>query len=142
MHGQMSPEVVPDVQAIWELLCANRDAILGYKLLTGAVLNVATDSPGYSCEAERWRCGSALLVIHHTKTLFCVAAWRKKACNAPKRHSSHLYRAGLFVPVVARPIQNMSQVSITHKTMGIRLPRLWCGARVGYGSRYSEQTSR
>jgi hypothetical protein len=30
--------------------------------------------------------------------------------------------------VVARPIQDLSAVSITHKTVGIRLPRLWCGA--------------
>jgi hypothetical protein len=46
-----SSEVVPDVQAIWELSCANRDAILGYKLLTANALSVATDSLGYSCEA-------------------------------------------------------------------------------------------
>jgi hypothetical protein len=31
-------------------------------------------------------------------------------------------------PVVAQPIQDLSAVSITHKTVGIRLPRLWCGA--------------
>jgi hypothetical protein len=30
--------------------------------------------------------------------------------------------------VVAHPIQNMPAVSITHKTLGIRLPRLRCGA--------------
>jgi hypothetical protein len=36
----------------------------------------------------------------------------------------------LFVvrPVVARPIQDLSAVSITRKTVGIGLPRLWCGA--------------
>jgi hypothetical protein len=32
--------------------------------------------------------------------------------------------------VVARPIQDMSAVSVTHKTVGNRLPRLWCGARL------------
>jgi hypothetical protein len=30
--------------------------------------------------------------------------------------------------VVAQPIQDLSAVSITHQTVGIRLPRLWCGA--------------
>jgi hypothetical protein len=30
-----------------------------------------------------------------------------------------------FVLVVAKPIQDLSAVSITHKTVGIRLPRLW-----------------
>jgi hypothetical protein len=54
---------------------------------------------------------------------------RKKAArNAPKCHYSRLYRAGVFVFVVAQPIQDMSAVSITHKTVGIRLPRLRCGA--------------
>jgi len=54
---------------------------------------------------------------------------RKKAArNAPKWHYSRLCRAGIVVPVVARPIQDMSEVSITDKTVGIRLPRLWCGA--------------
>jgi len=52
----------------------------------------------------------------------------KAARNAPKRHPSRLYRAGVCVPVVARPIQDMSEVSITDKTVGVRLPRLWCGA--------------
>jgi len=32
---------------------------------------------------------------------------------------------GIFLFVMAQPIQNMSAVSITHKTLGIRLPRLW-----------------
>src|SRR5262245_51509659 len=53
---------------------------------------------------------------------------RKKACNARKRHSSRFCSVGVFVPVVAQPIQDMSAVSITHKTVGNRLPRLWCGA--------------
>jgi hypothetical protein len=54
---------------------------------------------------------------------------RKKAArNAPKCHSSCLCRAGVFVFVVARQIQDMSEVSITHTTVGICLPRLWCGA--------------
>ena len=54
---------------------------------------------------------------------------RKKAArNAPKCHYSRLCRAGVFVPMVARPIQGMSEVPITHKAVGIRLPRLWFGA--------------
>jgi hypothetical protein len=53
---------------------------------------------------------------------------KKAARNAPKCHYSRLYCAGVFVPVVAQPIQNMSPVPITHKKVGIRLPRLWCGA--------------
>jgi hypothetical protein len=54
--------------------------------------------------------------------------WKKAARNAPKCHHSRLNRAGVFVPVVAQPIQDMSAVSIAHKTVGIRLPRLRCGA--------------
>jgi hypothetical protein len=50
---------------------------------------------------------------------------KKAARNAPKCHYSRLYCAGVFVPVVAQPIQDLSAVSITHKTMGIGLPRLW-----------------
>src|SRR5262249_46508738 len=45
---------------------------------------------------------------------------RKKACNAPKHHSSRLCRASVFIPVVAQSIQDMSAVSITHKTVGNR----------------------
>ena len=79
-----------------------------------------------SCEAEGRRWGSALLVVHHTKTR-CVAAWREKGgSQCSKLHSSRLCRAGLFVHVVAQPIQDMSAVSITYKTLGIGLPRLWC----------------
>jgi hypothetical protein len=38
------------------------------------------------------------------------------------------HRAGIFAFVVAQPIQDLSAVSITDKTVGIHLPRLWCGA--------------
>jgi hypothetical protein len=63
------------------------------------------------------------------RSLWCCGLAEKRwARNAPKRHSSHLYRAGVRVPVVAQSIQDMSTVSITHKAVGIRLPRLWCGA--------------
>ena len=72
-----SPDVVPDVQATWESLCANRAATQGCKLSTGTVLNVATDSLGYLCGAKGWLCGSALLVVHPTKTFLCcdLARW-------------------------------------------------------------------
>jgi hypothetical protein len=33
--------------------------------------------------------------------------------------------AGVGIPVVGRSIQVMSEVSVTHKTVGSRLPRLW-----------------
>jgi hypothetical protein len=36
------------------------------------------------------------------------------------------YRAGVFVFVLAQRIQDMS--AVTNKTVGIRLPRLRCGA--------------
>jgi len=49
---------------------------------------------------------------------------KKAARNAPKCHYSRLYRAGVFVPVVAQPIQDMSALSIKDKTVGIGLPRL------------------
>jgi hypothetical protein len=47
-----------------------------------------------------------------------------RARSVPKRHYSRLYRAGVFVFVVAQPIQDLSAVSITDKTVGIGLPRL------------------
>src|SRR5262245_16896226 len=50
------------------------------------------------------------------------------ARNVPKGYYSRLYRAGVVAFVVAHPIQDMSAVSITHKTVGNRLPPLWCGA--------------
>ena len=53
---------------------------------------------------------------------------KKAARNAPKCRASRLCRAGVFVPVVAKPIQDTSEVSIPIKTVGIRLSRLWCGA--------------
>jgi hypothetical protein len=54
---------------------------------------------------------------------------RKKAArNDPERHSSRLCGAGVFVPVVAQPIQDLPSVSIAHQTVGIGLPRLRCGA--------------
>jgi hypothetical protein len=92
------------------------------KLSTGVVWRAAIDSPGYSSKAEsRPLFASALLVVH-IKTHFC------RARNVPKSSYSRLHSAGIVVFVVAQPIQNMSAVSITHKTLGIRLPRLWCGA--------------
>jgi hypothetical protein len=47
------------------------------------------------------------------------------ARNAPKRHSSRFCRANIFLFVVAEPIQDLSALSITDKTVGIRLPGLW-----------------
>jgi hypothetical protein len=56
---------------------------------------------------------------------------RKKAArNDPKCHHPRVYRAGLFVFVVAQQVQDMSAVSITDKTVGIGLPRLRYGAIV------------
>jgi hypothetical protein len=40
-----------------------------------------------------------------------------------------LNRAGVRIPVVGQPIQAMSEMSITDKTVGIGLPRLWCRAK-------------
>ena len=72
-----------------------------------------------------------------TLRLSMLRPGRKKAArNAPKCHYSRLYRAGGIVRVVAQPIQDMSAVSITHKTVGIRLPRLWCGA-IGWRTKLS-----
>jgi len=50
------------------------------------------------------------------------------ARSAPKSHFSRFCRADIFVLVVAQSIQDMSAVSITDKTVGIRLPRLRRGA--------------
>src|SRR5215475_1354849 len=52
----------------------------------------------------------------------------KGARNAPERYYSRLHRAGVFAAVVAQSIQHLSAVSITYKTVGNRLPCLWCGA--------------
>src|SRR5262249_19040001 len=111
-------------------------ATSGCKLSTGVVWRAAIDSPGYSCEAESRPYRSSHLVVHYTKIFFCCNLARKTvARNAPKRHYSRLYGAGVVVSVVAHPIQDMSAVSITHKTVRIRLPRLWCGA-VGRRTRH------
>jgi hypothetical protein len=40
-----------------------------------------------------------------------------------------VFTAAVVVFVVAQPIQDMSAVSVTDKTVGIRLPRLWCRAQ-------------
>jgi hypothetical protein len=50
--------------------------------------------------------------------------------NVPKYRYSRLHGTGLFVFVVAEPIQDLSAVSITDKTVGIGLPRLRYGAIV------------
>jgi hypothetical protein len=69
--------------------------------------------------------GSALLVVPLSKTFLCCdLAGKKAARNDPECHYSRLYRAGVFVPVVAQQVQDMSALSITHKTVGVRLPRL------------------
>jgi len=68
----------------------------------GDALSAATDSLGYSCEADSQRCGSALLVVHHAKHF--VLRPGKAARNVPKCHYSCLYRSGVFVFVVAQPI--------------------------------------
>jgi hypothetical protein len=81
------------------------------------VLNVAIVWRGYSCEA-----GLALLVVHRVKTL-----WLRLARNDRKRHYPRC-RAGVVVFVVAQQVQDLSAVSFAHKTVGIRLPRLRCGA--------------
>jgi len=54
-----------------------------------------------------------------------LAITREAARNASKTDYYQLNCAGIFVFVVAKPIQNLSALSITDKTVGIRLPRLW-----------------
>jgi hypothetical protein len=64
-----------------------------------------------------------------TLRLSVLRPGRKAAArDDPKCHYSRLYRAGIFVLVVAQPIQDMSEVPIANKTVGIRLPRLRYGA--------------
>src|SRR5437016_1732410 len=70
------------------------------------------------------RCSSFITLKFFVLRSGCTKAAR----NAPKCHYSRLNRARVFVFVMAQPIQVMSEVSITHKTVGIGLPRLWCGA--------------
>jgi hypothetical protein len=53
---------------------------------------------------------------------------QKRRRNGPKYFYSHLYRGGFFVLMVAHPIQDMSEVSVALKTVGVRMPRLRCGA--------------
>jgi hypothetical protein len=117
------PEVVPAVVATWESLCENQHAMFRCRPSTEVVWRAGIDSPGYLCKAESRLCGSSLVVVHHVKTRFVAAAR-----NVPKRRCSRLHRARIVVPLVAQPIQDLSAVSITHKTVGVRLPRLRCGA--------------
>ena len=92
--------------------------------------------PQLLVRVESWSCRSPLLVVHHIiKSVVLRPGGKKVARNAPKHNSSHLYRAGVFVPVVARPIQDMSEVSITDKTVGVRLPRLRCRA-IGWRTKH------
>ena len=58
------------------------------------------------------------------------------ARNAPKCHHSRLYRASIFVSVVAEPIQDLSAVSITDETVGIGLPRLRYGAAIVWRTKH------
>ena len=94
----------------------------------GVVYSAAIDLLGYSCKPESQPRRLALFVVLSTKTFLCCDLAERAARNAPKRHSSHFCRAGVFAAVVAQSIQNMSPVSITDKTAGIDLPRLWYGA--------------
>jgi hypothetical protein len=48
-----------------------------------------------------------------------------------KHFYSHLYRGGFFVLMVAHPVQDMPEVSIAPKTVGVRLPCLRRGAIAG-----------
>src|SRR5215468_12265939 len=64
-----------------------------------------------------------------TLRLSVLRPGRKKAArNAPKSHYYRFYHVGVFAAVVAQPIQDLSAVSITDKTVGNCLPRLRCGA--------------
>ena len=64
-----------------------------------------------------------------TLRLSVLRPGRKKAArNAPKSHYYRFYHVGVFAAVVAQPIQDMSAMSITHKTVGGGLPCLRCGA--------------
>ena len=55
--------------------------------------------------------------------LSSAAVSRKGAArNDSKCLYSHLYCTGIFVPMVAQPIQDMSEVRIAHKAVGVRLP--------------------
>jgi hypothetical protein len=70
------------------------------------------------------------------------APGRKTAArDDPKCRYYRLYRPGVFVPMVANSIQDMSEVSITHQTVGIRLPRLWRGA-IGWRNPSREEIPR
>src|SRR5262249_42233023 len=94
----------------------------------GVVQRAAIDSRGYWCKVESRPCGSSHLVVHYTRTL-CVATWQERQLAMLPNVILLVFAAlAVFVPVVAHPIQDMSQVSITHKTVGNRLPCLWCGA--------------
>ena len=91
--------------------------------------NVAIVWHGYSCGAESRPCGLALLVVHRTRVPSVLLPGGKKAArNDPKCHYRRVYCTGIFVPVVAQPILDISAVSIAHKTVGVCLPRLRCGA--------------
>jgi hypothetical protein len=58
------------------------------------------------------------------------------ARNAPKCHYYRVYGAGVVIPVVAQPIQDMSALSVKNKTVGVCLPRVWCGA-IGWRTKLS-----
>ena len=110
---------VPSVAAIWGSLSLNGRPRCLCKRSMGAVWRVAIDSPGYSCKAESRPCGRHCSSFT-TLGLSVLRPRRKRARSAPKRHSSRLCRASVFLTVVAKPIQDMSEVSIPIKTVGNR----------------------
>jgi hypothetical protein len=62
------------------------------------------------------------------KIVYLQKISKKAAPNDPKYFYCHLYGGGFFILMVADPIQDMSEVSIAHKTVDVSLPRLRCGA--------------
>ena len=79
--------------------------------------------------------------------LFCCLQGRRQYLDALSEHGSlslavtakHARLTTVFGVVVAQPIQDMSAVSITHKTVGIGLPRLRYGT-IGWRTRLSTKS--
>src|SRR5262245_27495295 len=106
--------------------CGNQHAIFRCKLSTGVAYSAAIGLPGCSCKAESQPCGSTLSSFITLR--FCVAAWQERLLAMLQKVIILVFATLASSVLWWPPVQDMSPVSITYKTVGIRLPCLWCGA--------------
>src|SRR5262245_17940299 len=101
-----------------------RCLMCGYRLAWILVQGREVDPAGWH--------GSSFIPL---RLFYCALAAR----NAPKADYCRLSCTNVFACVVAHSIQDLSELPITYKTGGIRLPRLRYGA-IGWRTRLSTKS--